>query len=764
MKKLCLGISSLASRSVGLLVFLFLVAVTAQSQSPDAGVMQELKKSINPPASLKWDDPEPCKWRQVDCAGDRVTKIQVGKQGLSGSLPPNLGNLSALTIFEVMENGLTGALPNLAGLASLQRILLNGNAFTSIPPNFFAGMTSLETVSLDNNPFSPWPFPESLKDASPLRSFSAINCSISGTMPDIFISSNFPSLTDLRLSFNSLSGPLPPSFSGSSLQTLWLNGQKGDSSSLNGSIAVLQNMTALTQVWLHSNSFSGPIPDLSGLNSLQDFSVRDNSLTGPVPDSLTKLSSLKVVNLTNNMLQGPTPQFPDTVQADVVANTNSFCLSQAGKGCDTNVNILLAVLRMLDTLSSSRRIGKLKLLDVSNNQLYGKVPTFNSNVKVITDGNVNIGKDGPPPVVPSPGGTPSSPGGGGGISGGGGGGKKSSTGAIVGAVVGGACGVAALAGLFVFCLYRTKRKRSGRVQSPHTMVIHPRHSGSEHDAVKITIAGSSATGGISETYSHGSSGPSDVHIIESGNPSQWYELLLKLAWSTAVARDPHQRQLIWGMRLMFFRLLLSSGNPPEPNEDDIYGSELFPQLATGSLKKWQALEGVQWLRWHLLIPGSNRRAVRKLVVQNRAGHRDLPIKVEMATNLGRMWVDEEQFRKAIDPTIDLNEETLASVRTVAELAGHCCARDPHQRPDMGHAVNVLSSLAELWKPSEPNEDDIYGIDFFLSLPQAVKKWQALEESSGFDASSYPGSSDNTQTSIPTRPSGFADSFTSADGR
>nr|GMD20954.1 receptor protein kinase TMK1-like [Ipomoea batatas] len=754
MKKLCLGISSLASRSVGLLVFLFLVAVTAQSQSPDAGVMQELKKSINPPASLKWDDPEPCKWRQVECAGGRVTKIQVGKQGLTGSLPPNLGNLSALTIFEVMENGLTGALPNLAGLASLQRILLNGNAFTSIPPNFFAGMTSLETVSLDNNPFSPWPFPESLKDASPLRSFSAINCSISGTMPDIFISSNFPSLTDLRLSFNSLSGPLPPSFSGSSLQTLWLNGLKGDSSSLNGSIAVLQNMTALTQVWLHSNSFSGPIPDLSGLNSLQDFSVRDNSLTGPVPDSLTKLSSLKVVNLTNNMLQGPTPQFPDTVQADVVASTNSFCLPQAGKACATNVNILLAVakdvgypiqfakdwkgndpctpwrgitcdnggisvvnfqkLGLTGTISPNfssittlqrlilsnndltgnipdqlTSLSELKLLDVSNNQLYGKVPTFNSNVKVITDGNVNIGKDGPPPVVPSPGGTPSSPGGGGGTSGGGGGGKKSSTGVIVGAVVGGACGVAALAGLFVFCLYRTKRKRSGRVQSPHTMVIHPRHSGSEHDAVKITIAGSSATGGISETYSHGSSGPSDVHIIES------------VTGRVTTKIDVFSFGVIL-MEIITGRKALDETQPEE------------------------SMHLVPWFR--------------------------------------RMWVDEEQFRKAIDPTIDLNEETLASVRTVAELAGHCCARDPHQRPDMGHAVNVLSSLAELWKPSEPNEDDIYGIDFFLSLPQAVKKWQALEESSGFDASSYPGSSDNTQTSIPTRPSGFADSFTSADGR
>lgn len=85
---------------------------------------------------------------------------------------------------------------------------------------------------------------------------------------------------------------------------------------------------------------------------------------------------------------------------------------------------------------------------------------------------------------------------------------------------------------------------------------------------------------------------------------------------------------------------------------------------------------------------------------------------------------------------------------------------------MGHAVNVLSSLVELWKPAEMNSDDIYGIDFDMSLPQALKKWQAFEGSSHVDSSSssFVASLDNTQTSIPTRPYGFAESFTSADGR
>ena len=134
----------------------------------------------------------------------------------------------------------------------------------------------------------------------------------------------------------------------------------------------------------------------------------------------------------------------------------------------------------------------------------------------------------------------------------------------------------------------------------------------------------------------------------------------------------------------------------------------------------------------------------------------------------RMLLNKDSFRKVIDPAIDVDdEETLASVSTVAELAGHCCAREPYQRPDMGHVVNVLAPLVEIWKPAEPNDDDIYGIDLDMSLPQALSKWQAFEGNSTLDLSSSSSmltSGDNTQSSIPTRPFGFAHSFTSSDGR
>lgn len=140
--------------------------------------------------------------------------------------------------------------------------------------------------------------------------------------------------------------------------------------------------------------------------------------------------------------------------------------------------------------------------------------------------------------------------------------------------------------------------------------------------------------------------------------------------------------------------------------------------------------------------------------------------IHLVTWFRRMYINKDSIEKAIDPTIELDEETLASIHKVAELAGHCCGREPYQRPEMGHVVNVLSTLTQVWKPSEDNSEDIYGIDLDMTLPQALKKWQAYGESNIDDSSSssFLASRDNTQTSIPTRPSGFAESFTSTDGR
>lgn len=99
-----------------------------------------------------------------------------------------------------------------------------------------------------------------------------------------------------------------------------------------------------------------------------------------------------------------------------------------------------------------------------------------------------------------------------------------------------------------------------------------------------------------------------------------------------------------------------------------------------------------------------------------------------------MQTNKETFiTKLIDPQLHLNldKANKANLTTVAQLAGQCCAHEPYQRPDMSHAVNMMSSLTYLWKPSEiPKPHDIYGIDLDMPLPQVVLKGKALEGKSG----------------------------------
>lgn len=124
----------------------------------------------------------------------------------------------------------------------------------------------------------------------------------------------------------------------------------------------------------------------------------------------------------------------------------------------------------------------------------------------------------------------------------------------------------------------------------------------------------------------------------------------------------------------------------------------------------------------------------------------------------KMRTTKELFAKAIDPTIDnLNdEETYASIEKIAELAGHCCSRDPNQRPDMAYVVNKLSSQADRWEPSDPNSDEIDKNDPYAAFLQAVKQWKTRDGTNSSDGSFW-SSTDQRQTSISAPSSGPSDS-------
>ncbi|KAJ6694188.1 hypothetical protein OIU85_004926 [Salix viminalis] len=441
------------------LLFSLFLLLFSTATADDGATILKLANSLTPLPS-GWSTKSSttfCSWQGIRCdsSKSRVTSISLSKLSVSGTLPPEISTLSELQSLSVQGNQLSGDLPSLANLTNLQYIFLDFNNFTSIPPSFFQGLTGLQTFSVGNNVnLSPWQLPTDLAQCTSLTTLTANDCQLYGSIPDVFLS--LPSLQNLRLSYNNLTGVLPPSFANSGIQNLWVNNQKFG---LTGSVEVIGSMTQLSQVWLHMNRFTGPIPDLTECKSIFDLQLRDNQFTGIVPASLVSLPNLVNVSLSNNKFQGPVPQFPPSVITVKNEGSNKYC---AGPGvpCDALVMTLLEIaggfgypstlsdkwdgsdacgwplitcdvgkknvvtvnlakqqftgiispsfaklssLRSLylneNNLTGSipdslSKLPELETLDVSNNNLSGKIPEFPSSVKLITKpGNPFLGTD-----------------------------------------------------------------------------------------------------------------------------------------------------------------------------------------------------------------------------------------------------------------------------------------------------------------------------------------------------------------------------------
>ncbi|KAI4995769.1 hypothetical protein ZWY2020_037817 [Hordeum vulgare] len=234
-----------------LLAVLLVSSLVAAAKSADEDVIFGLAKLLSNPPSSWGASGDVCVFDGITCergGSGRVTSIDLGDMGLTGTLPTSLSSLTALKELHLQGNALHGDFSSLAGCTDLTRLVLDGNGFTS------SQVTSSKTCPPCNT--SAWR-----------------TCHCRG-----------PSLTPLSAPPSSKPSPPPmpplrvPSDGSRQPVVIKLNNQMSDGK-LSGSIDVVAAMKNLRLLWIQSNKFTGPIPDFSN-SQLEAFNVRDNRLTG----------------------------------------------------------------------------------------------------------------------------------------------------------------------------------------------------------------------------------------------------------------------------------------------------------------------------------------------------------------------------------------------------------------------------------------------------------------------------------------------------
>ncbi|MDE2929001.1 MAG: hypothetical protein OXT71_21655, partial [Acidobacteriota bacterium] len=252
-------------------------SVTVRVVASQRDVLTALYESTGGPDwfdSSNWGTRRPLgEWHGVTVDDDgRVTELDLYRNGLTGPIPPGLGDLTGLRALNLGWNGLTGPIPpEIGDLTRLTELRFEGNDLTGPIPPEVGNLTSLEILNFGQNDLT-GPIPPGLGDLTSLRELWLHRNALTGPIPPGL--GDLTSLRELRLHRNALTGPIPPG---------------------------LADLTSLEILNFGQNDLTGPIlPEIGNLTSLRELNLRANDLTGPIPPKLGNLTSLMELDISGN--------------------------------------------------------------------------------------------------------------------------------------------------------------------------------------------------------------------------------------------------------------------------------------------------------------------------------------------------------------------------------------------------------------------------------------------------------------------------------
>nr|GMD47002.1 LRR receptor-like serine/threonine-protein kinase FLS2 [Ipomoea batatas] len=354
----------------------------------------------------------------------RLEHLNLGFNSLNSSMLEIFEPLAPLKVLDLFGNAFTGTLvplcsiPNTIGssvcrlqelyfswnkltdyiavlfdclLDSLNILYLEFNNFSGQLPNQLYKYKNLEILSVSSNSFA-GPIIESVGNLSMLLELDISNNKFSGSVPSSL--GELSNLEELHISDNSFIGVLSE-FHFSKLSKLdildissnlfvWNNNE------LEGKLpGSMQNLTSLIILDLSENKFMDVIPTWIGekLLSLKYLVFYRNKFYGDIPLQLCQLHDLQLLNLANNNISGYIPQCFENFTAMAIDGneTDIWYTAYPGKRYEDEIDEVIKGL----TLQYTKNLRFLRSIDLSGNHIDGKIPVEIMSLHALQNLNVS---------------------------------------------------------------------------------------------------------------------------------------------------------------------------------------------------------------------------------------------------------------------------------------------------------------------------------------------------------------------------------------
>ncbi|PON42519.1 Leucine-rich repeat domain containing protein [Parasponia andersonii] len=309
-----------------------------------------------------------------------LTSLHLSNCVLYGIFPKEIFQVQTLQTIDISNNILLeGSLPELPENSALQKIVLSFSSFSGKLPASVGTLRNLSMLDLSNCKFN-GTLPNSMTKLTQLVDLDLSFNELNGPIPSFKASKN---LTQIVLSHNRLTGTIPSAHWEGLLKLTFINLRNNFfHGNLPSSLAALPS---LEKIQLSNNQFNGQLLQFQDASSskLASLDLSSNNLEGTIPMSIFHLRELTFLSLSSNKLNG-------TVQLDMVQKLgsltsldlsyNNLSVDSSGNdstiSCFVNISTLKLAACKLRKFPCLNNKSELAILDLSNNQIHGEVPSW----------------------------------------------------------------------------------------------------------------------------------------------------------------------------------------------------------------------------------------------------------------------------------------------------------------------------------------------------------------------------------------------------